>query len=80
MFAFWYFLCLMRLNETKPARFVNEFRSWRAKFFFYTNNHEYASFFFHRSYTICMLPKFITVKCQQVGHSSEWGQKNIEDL
>lgn len=48
--------------------------------FFYTNNNEYASFFFHRSYTICMLPKFITVKCQQVGHSSEWGQKNIEDL
>lgn len=41
--------------------------------FFYTNNSEYARFY--RSYIVKILPKSIRVKCQQVGHSGEWGQK-----
>lgn len=32
-------------------------------FFFYINNNEYVSFFFYRFYIICMLFKFIIVKC-----------------
>lgn len=31
---------------------------------------------FYRSYMVRMLPESILVKCQPVGHCSEWDQKN----